>query len=91
MKDFVGTLYEQWEAAMAVAELLDQEATEDLAAEHYGHADEIAGLMLEAGVDERLIFLRCSIGRGNRRNSRARTPRLRTCNHRAKQTHRANK
>lgn len=60
MRDYAGTLYSQWEAALAVAEILDKDATEDLAQVHYAHADEIAAMMVDAGLDPRLIFLRCS-------------------------------
>ena len=60
MKSYAGTLYEQREASLAVAEILDDEDTAELAEEHYAHANELAALMMDAGVDARLIFLHCS-------------------------------
>lgn len=60
MRDYAGMLYTQIESALAVAEILDDEETGDMAAEHYAHADELAGLMMDAGVDPHLIFMPCS-------------------------------
>ena len=60
MRDYAGMLYTQMEASLAVAEILDDEETAELAAEHYAHADELAGLMMDAGVDPRLILMPCS-------------------------------
>lgn len=60
MRDSAGMLYEQMESSLATARILDDEDTAELAVEHYAHVDELAALMMDAGVDARLIFLHCS-------------------------------
>ncbi|MFY9318030.1 hypothetical protein [Lentibacter algarum] len=60
MRDYAGVLYEQMESSLAVAKILDDGDAPELAEEHYSHANELAGLMMDTSVDPRLIFLRCS-------------------------------